>query len=73
MDWTKEKPTEPGAYRFRDRAGRVMDIEVRLSRLAKGKHLEARARGWKLWLGVPSLIGEWQGPIEPQEGAANVD
>jgi hypothetical protein len=67
MNWTTDVPTEPGWYWFRDENYDPTPVWV-----TQGDFDELM-----VWIGgfqyVRAFGGEWQGPIEPQEGAANVD
>jgi hypothetical protein len=64
MMWTKEPPTEPGWYWWREDA----------TRLPYPRHVRHDGDGVLYVIGyqfptVAEYGGEWQGPIAPQEGA----
>ena len=60
LTWTREKPKEPGWYRYRGRDGQILLLH--LKRVDDGAFFEGlvnTAYPWDLF------AGEWLGPIEP--------
>jgi hypothetical protein len=54
MNWTNDKPTVPGWYRWRNQFGEISVVEVQ-RRLVPG----LRVNGHPLEL----LLGQWEGPL----------
>jgi hypothetical protein len=64
MSWTKEKPTKPGSYWYRKRAGKVPIVyDVDYHEITHRLVLDPTG----LDLAVDEMSGEFSGPIEPPE------
>lgn len=63
--WTREKPTEPGWYWWRDE-GLYNGIKILQLSLVMSD-LQVHEHGMLNGLLVRELPGEWQGPLTPNE------
>lgn len=64
MTWTRDVPTKPGWYWWRDKQPGVIFLRIYLIYDFDGTLMVDEGEEWKP---VSDKGGEWQGPLEPEE------